>query len=101
MGMTTAADRVASARITRRAWGGLVAVAGRGGDDLELGAGAPRRRLSRCRLIRLRFNSAILRRPLDVLRRPHDRAALMPVAVLLGRRARKEPFIEIRASRSR
>src|SRR5437016_3887142 len=34
-------------------------------------------------------------------RRPHDRAALMPVALLLGRRARKEPFVEIRASRSR
>src|SRR5947208_16713676 len=63
--------------------GDLVAVARARGHDLELGAAAPRRRLSRRSLIRRRLNSAILRRPLHVLRRPHDCAALMPVAVFL------------------
>src|SRR5712664_3649267 len=79
----------------------LVAVARAWGDDLKLGSASPRRRLCRRRVTRRRLTSAVLLGPLDVLRRPDHRAAPMPVTVLLRRRTRQEPLVEIRAATGR
>src|SRR5436309_59473 len=85
----------------------LVAVAGPGGHDLELSAAAPRRRLTplppspRCGEGARGRGSTVLLRPFHVLRRPHDHPSLMPVAVLLRRRTRQEPLVEIRAATRR